>query len=174
VNGSGENVHDTVRAHGVEAYYLTKGLHWGAYASGGATIVDQDGTAFFSGKGTLSWAYDRLTQLSVDVSRQLAPAFFGTAGLMMSTAAGVTVQRRLTDSLFLSGSANYAINEGTAGNGFRFESYNGNAILNYNFSLSTTASLSYQQTHFESSSPGFNTAGVNRSLVMFSLTSRWK
>ena len=172
-NVSSENINETITAHGVEAQYSTGGLHWGAYASGGATIVEREGTAFFSGKVTLSGTYDPSTRLSVDVSRQLAPAFFGTAGVMISTAAGVTIERRLADSLSLSGSANYAINEGTGVNVIRFESYRGSMLLNYNFSQSTTASLSYQYTHFEVSSPGFETM-VNRSMAMLSLTSKWK
>ena len=172
-NVSGVNVNETITAHGVEAHYSTGGLHWGAYASGGATIVEREGTAFFSGKVTLSGAIDPSTGLSVDVSRQLAPTFFGTAGVMISTAAGVTVERRLADSLSLSGSANYAINEGTGANVIRFESYGGSMLLNYNFSQSTIASLSYRYFHSEVSSPGFETM-VNRSMAMLSLTSNWK
>lgn len=173
VNASGESIDETVRSHGLELRYSTKVLHWAAFMSGGATIVDQDGSAFFSGRVGLSWAYDPSTQLSVDVSRQLAPAFFGTAGVMISSNAGVTFQRRFTDSLFLSLSANYAVNEGTAGNVIRFESYSGHAILNYNFTLSTVASLSYQQVHFETSSPGTESV-TNRGVVMFSITSTWR
>jgi hypothetical protein len=172
-NISGVNLNETVTAHGIQAHYSTEGLHWGAYASGGATIVERGGASFFSGKITLSGTYDPSTRLSVDVSRQLAPAFFGTAGVMISTAAGVTIERRLSESLSLSGSGNYALNEGTGATVFQFEAYSAGMMLNYNFSRSTIASLSYQNTHFEVSSPGFETM-VNRTIVMLSLTSRWK
>lgn len=172
-NVPGVNLNETVAAHGIQAHYSTEGLYWGAYASGGATVVERDGTSFFSGRITLSGTYDPSTRFSVDVSRQLAPAFFGTAGVMISTAAGVTIERRLSESLSLSGSGNYAINEGTGATVLQLESYSARMMLTYNFSRSMIASLSYQNTHFEASSPGFETI-VNRSIVMLSLTSRWK
>lgn len=172
-NVSGANLNETVRAHGLEAHYATQGLHWGSYASGGATIVEKDGSAFFSGRLTLSGSLDSSTHLSFDVSRQLAPAFFGEAGVMISTAAGVTVERRLGESLSLSGSGNYALNEGTAGNVLRFESYSAGLLLNYNFAKAMTASLSYQYMHFDIAGEGFENV-VNRSMAMVSVKAVWK
>jgi opacity protein-like surface antigen len=163
----------TVSAHGVEARYATGGLHWNLYASGGATVVQRDSSSFFSGRASFSIDYNPATRLAIEVSRQLAPAFFGSAGMLISTTAGLTVERRLAETISLMASGNYAINQGTAGNDIRFESYGAIAMLNYNVTRSTTASLSYQYFHLDISSAGFESA-VNRSLAMITITTRWK
>lgn len=167
------NVDETITAQGAEAHYATGGVHWGAYVSGGATIVEQDGTAFFSGRATLSGSHDPSTRFSIDISRQLAPAFFGTPGVVVSTATGLTVERRLAESFTVVGSGNYALNQGTGTTVLRFESYSAKMLFNYHFSRTTTASISYQYTHFEAHSTNFDTL-VNRSLAMLSVTAKWK
>lgn len=164
---------EIVTAHGMEAHYATGGTHWSAFASGGATVVEEDSSVFFSGRLAFSADFTPLTRVAVDVSRQLAPAFFGTAGVMISTTAGVTVERRLAETISLTVSGNYAINEGTAGNDIRFESYGARTMLNYNVSKSTIASLSYEYIHFETSVSTFQST-LNRSLAMISIRWLWR
>lgn len=168
-----QQIDESISAHTIEARYATGGLHWTAMTSGGVTVLPREDSTFFSGRLRLSGRYDPVTQVALDLSRQLAPAFFGTAALMISTNVGLTVERRVMESLSISGSANYAINKTTPVDVGKIESYAAGVLLTYNLTRSLATSLSYQYTHFELTGTDF-TANVNRSVVLLSLSSLWK
>jgi hypothetical protein len=170
---TGQSIDQSITARGVEAEYVTTKKHWSAAASGGATFLEQGGSAFFSGKVVISRDFETATRLSLNLSRQLAPAFFATGGALISTTVGATVDHRLGDSFFVIGSANYAVNKATPVEVARFESYSGSVTINYTGWRDVTPSLSYQHTQFEASGPGFGFV-VHRSAAIFSIVARWK
>lgn len=173
INLSRQPISQSTTARGVEAEYSTVAKYWSATASGGVTWLEQDGSAFFSGKLTASREIDKSTRLSLNLSRQLAPAFFATGGALISTAVSATVDCRLGDSFSVTGSANYALNESTPAEVARFESYSGIAIINYTGWRDLTPALSYQHNRFEAGGNGFGFV-VNRSAAILSITARWK
>lgn len=174
-SGLGQSFNQSITARGLEAEYSTGTKHWTAVVSAGATFLEDGsgGLFFFSGKLAVSRELDPSTRVSLDVSRQLAPAYFATGGALISTVVGASLSRNLGDSFSVTGSANYALNQATPVEVARFESYSGTVLINYTGWRDITPSVSYQYTHFEVSQSGFGFL-VNRSVALLSLTTRWK
>ncbi len=169
----GQLLEQSIRAHAVEAEYLMQGKHWSVVASGGATLLEGSSRTFFSGKMAASNDLDSSTRVALDVSRQLAPAFFATGGALISTAIGASIGRRLGDSFSLTGSVNYGLNQATPVEVVRFQSYSGTVLLSYTGWRDLTPTLSYQHTYFEVEGQGLGYT-VNRSVVQLSVVARWK
>jgi hypothetical protein len=175
---TGQLVNLNFSAQGAEATYSMKSGDWGASLSGGATVLDPGGQVYGTGSLTLSAKYGEATHLSVTGSQQIAPGFFGVPGALLSTTAGVSVEHRFQKTLSLTGNANYAHNEIVPAQGTTFDSYTISAVLAYNVTRATIASLLYSYTYFQVDSVDIttqNTAGylLNRHVVTFSITTKW-
>jgi hypothetical protein len=170
---SGQAVDTTFTAQGAEAFYATKASDWGLVASGGATVLQE--RAYATGSLALSAKYGESTVVYLTGSRQMAPAFFGVPGALISTTGGISVEQKFTKSLSLTGNGNYAYSQVAPAATASFDSYTASALLAYNFSRSITTSLQYSFTYFELSSsnqsgavaPGYL---VNRHIAMLSIT----
>ncbi len=163
-------------SRGAEALYSTRMGDWAASASAGATLLED--RVYYTGALTLSAKAGEATQVQVMGSRQMAPAFFGIAGALISTTAGLSVEHKFDKSLSLTGSANYAYNALAPVKLASFESYAASAVLAYKLSRSVTTSVQYSYTYFGVTSLDAvtqNISGylVNRHFVLFSITATW-
>ena len=112
-------------------------------------MVEQAGNrTFFSGSFSLTNEFDRQTQVSIAVSRQAAPAYFGTGGAFISNVAQLYVSHGFSRVVQLTVRGNYAYNESTPVKFITVESINGSAVLDYNLTRDTKLSLSQGYTHF--------------------------
>lgn len=167
------------QTHGAEGTYSTTSADWGAVVSAGATVLDLDNRAYWTGSLSLSRKVGQTTTFRVLGSRAFAPAFFATGGALISTNAGLSVDHRFSRSLLFTGSANYALNEVAPVEFVRFESYSATGLLSYNLSRTLAASVGYSYTYFEVSAPmaaATDLAGyiINRHVLTLSLTGTWK
>lgn len=163
-------------AQGAEAIYSTKASDWGMSVSGGATVLQQ--RVYSTGTLSLSAKVGEATQVQVTGSRQMAPAFFGVPGALISTIGGISVEHVFFRGLSLTGNANYAYNQIAPTKANTFESYTTSALLAYKLTRSITTSLLYSYTYFEASQQNFVTQDasgflVNRHFVTFSITAVW-
>ncbi len=98
--------------------------------------------------------------------------FASTPLLSQSVTGGVS--RRLSESLSLSLSGSYAVNESVPDNSLlRFESYLVTPSLDYKISQTLTATLSYTRSEFTRNFTG-RSAEFDRNMVMVSLMAEWK
>ncbi|MBK7804403.1 MAG: hypothetical protein IPJ55_17455 [Chloracidobacterium sp.] len=112
---SGQGVSISYRAHAIVPEYVSKVIPgWLVTISAGATIVEQvQNRTYFAGKFALTTNYEKPTRLQLSLSRQAAPAFFGTGGALMSNTAQLLVTHGFSKILKLTVSGNYAYNEST-------------------------------------------------------------
>lgn len=173
---SGENLSTplsgAITARGFEADYLTITRLFTLEGSAGATLLEQSNKGFFSGKLVLSTALERTVRLSVNVSRQLAPSFFGVGGTLVSTSAGASLTIEFSRVLSLQGSGNYAINKTAPEAVAEFESYSANATLSYLGWRDITPTFSFDYTRFDFGTQGTGFV-VNRNAFILGLTARW-
>lgn len=169
-SGQGTSIRYT--AHAIAPEYVTKVIPgWLITISAGATLVEQvQHRSFFSGKFALSTNYDRPTRLQISVSRQAAPAFFGTGGALISNTAQLSVTHGFSKVLRLTVSGNYAYNESAPVDLFTFKSITGSAVLEYKITRSTVLGLSQEYNQF--SYTGIST--FDRHATMFTLRTEWK
>jgi putative beta-barrel porin BBP2 len=170
-SGAGTNLGFTTRA--VLAEYVIKTPDWTATMSGGATLLEQGNDLFASGGLVLAWNYDHSTKLQLTGSRDIAPAFFGTGGALISNTVSVGVERRLSKVLSIAGNANYAYSETAPVKVQTFESYAGSVLLKYLVTRTLSTSLSYTYSHFSFNSPASVPFVVPRQFVMFSIEAKW-
>jgi hypothetical protein len=159
-------------SHTLQPEYVSTLLRgWTATFSGGTTIVEQTGArAFFSGRFALSNEFDRQTRVSVSVSRQAAPAYFGGGGAMISNVAQLYVSHGFSRITRLTVSVNYAHNESTPDKLFTIETFLGSASLEYKLTRSTKLSLEqrYEKYNLPSLSP------FDRHVTTLMLSTDWK
>lgn len=169
---SGQGVSIRYTAHAIAPEYITKVIPgWLVTISAGATLVEQvQNRSFFSGKFALSTNYERPTRLQISLSRQAAPAFFGTGGALMSNAAQLSITHGFSKVLRLTVSGNYAYNESAPVDVFTFKSITGSALLEYKITRSTVLALSQDYNQF--SYTGVST--FDRYATMFTLRTEWK
>ena len=159
-------------AHTIQPEYVTVIVRgWTATISGGATLVEEaKNRTFFSGRFALSNDFDRRTRASISVSRQAAPAYFGTGGALISNLAQVYLSHNLSRVITLTVSGNYAHNVNTTGDIFRIETTYGTAVLDYKLTPSTKLSLSQEYGYYSiTGSPNFD-----RYATTLTLTTEWK
>jgi hypothetical protein len=161
-------------SNGFAAEYTRTTKDWIATISGGPTVLEQGGGAFFSGQLSFTGAIDQSTQARVAISRQAAPAFFGTGGAYISTTATASMQRRLSRVLTVTGNINYGYNEATPVKILTFHSFIGSAGINYNITKTLSTSLSYNYTNFRTYQPGNVKLVTDRSFVTFTVMYLWK
>jgi hypothetical protein len=162
----------TFTAHTIQPEYVTVIVRgWTATISGGATLVEEaQNRTFFSGRFALSNDFDRRTRASISVSRQAAPAYFGTGGALISNVAQVYLSHNLSRVFSLAVSGNYAHNETTTAPTFKIETAFGNAVLDYKLTRTTKVSLSQEYGYYNiTGSPNFD-----RFATMLMLTTEWK
>jgi hypothetical protein len=144
---------------------------WTATISGGATIVEQVGNrTFATGSFSLINDFDRQTRIEIAVSRQVAPAYIGIGGAMISNVAGLYVNHGFSRLVRLTVSGSYAHNESAPVHVFTFETIQGSAVLDYNLTRSTKLSLSQEYGHF-------NITGIpsyDRLVTMLMVSTEWK
>jgi len=169
-NGSSPPIKFT--AHSIQPEYITtitQGLK--ATISAGATMVEQSGNRIFaSGKFSLTNEFDRQTRVSIAVSRQTAPAFFGIGGALISNVAQLYGSYDFSEVVRLTVSGNYAHNESAQGKVFTIETIRTSAQLDYNLTRSTKLSLSQQYAHFNIS----RTPSFDQLVTMLELNIEWK
>jgi hypothetical protein len=159
-------------AHTIQPEYVTTIVRgWKATISGGGTLVEeQQNRTFFSGRFALTNIFDRRTRMSVSVSRQATPAYFGTGGALISNVAQVYLSHNLSRVITLTVSGNYAHNENTTTPTFRMETTYGNAVLDYKLTRSTKISLSQEYGYYSfTGSPNFD-----RYATTLTFTTEWK
>jgi hypothetical protein len=159
-------------AHSIQPEYVTPIVRgWMATISGGATVIEQvENRAFISGRFALINDFDRQTRVSIAVSRQASPAYFGTGGAFISNVAQLYVSHGFTRLVRLTVSGNYAYNETVPVKTFTIKTIAGSAVLDYSLTRSTTVSLSQEYSHY-------NYTGVSpfdRYATMLTLTTEWK
>jgi hypothetical protein len=162
----------TFTAHSIQPEYAATIVRgWKTTISGGATLLEEaNNKTFFSGKFTLLNDFDRRTRVSISVSRQPSPAYFGTGGALISNVAQVYLSHNLTRVIILSISANYAHNETASEPVFKIETIYGSAALDYKLTRTTKLSLSQEYNHISfTGSPDFD-----RHATMLTLTTEWK
>ncbi len=169
-SGEGASIHYS--AHVIAPEYVSKVIPgWLVTISAGATIVEQvQNRAYFSGKFALTTNYERPTRLQLSLSRQAAPAFFGTGGALMSNTAQLSMTHGFSKVLRLTVSGNYAYNESTPVDVFTFKSITGSALLEYKLTRSTVLGLSQEYSQF--SYTGIST--FDRHASMITLRTEWK
>jgi hypothetical protein len=162
----------TFTANSIEPEYVTTIVRgWKATIAGGATLVEeQQNRTFFSGRFTLQNDFDRRNRVSVSVSRQASPAYFGAGGAMISNVAQVSLSHKFTRVIALTVSGNYAHNETTTEPAFRIETTYGSAVLDYKLTPSTKLSLSQEYGYYSfTGSPNFD-----RYATTLTLSTEWK
>jgi hypothetical protein len=149
-NTKGTTPSITFTAESVEPEYILKiARDWTATIRGGATIVEQVGNrTFFSGGLFLRNDIDRQTQVEIGLSREVAPAYLGIGGAMISNVAGLNVTHGFSRVIHLTVTGNYAHNESAPVHIFTIETIRGSAALDYNVTRSTKLSLSQEYGHF--------------------------
>lgn len=170
---SGEGIKSNFTARGGEAEYLTGTQDWKVTISGGASVLEQGNLTFASGRFTLSTNYDASTKLRLTVSRGVAPAFFATGGVLISNSGGVWLERKLFKELRLTVSGNYAINESAPVKIAKFETMTGSLLLNYDITRTLSSSMSIEHNEFSFKTLGVESLAVARSVVMFSINTKW-
>jgi hypothetical protein len=135
----------------VQTEYVTKIVRdWTATISGGASIVEQVGNRTFATGGfSLRNDFDRQTQVEIAVSRQVAPAYIGIGGAMISNVAGFYVSHGFSRVVQLSVTGNIAHNESAPVHSFTIDTIRGVAVLDYKLTRSSKLSLSQEYGHFE-------------------------
>jgi hypothetical protein len=159
----------------IQPEYVTKiARDWTARISGGGTMVEQAGNrTFFSGSFSLTNQFDRQTQVSVGVSRQTAPAYFGTfGGAFISNVAQLYVGHDFSRVTKLTVQGNYAHGESTPVKVSSFETITGSAMLDYNLTRDTKLSLSQGYTHFNLT--GVTPFSFDQYVTMLMVTMEWK
>ncbi len=173
---SGENIatplSGAVTARGLEAEYSTASRLFTVDVSAGATLLEQGNQGFFSGKLVVSTAWERTIRFAVNLSRQLAPSFFGVGGALVSTSAGASLTFEVSRVLAIQGSGNYAINKTAPTDVAEFESYSANVIISYLGWRDVTPTLSFDYTRFDLGTQGTGFV-VNRNAFILGLTARW-
>jgi len=145
---------------------------WTLTMNAGVTLVEQAGNrAFFSGKfGVGTDLLDRALRVQAAVSRQVAPAFFGTGGALISNVAQLYVTRKFTKTLALTVSGNFAYNESAPVASFTFESITGLAALEYKITRTYKVSLSQEYNRITYT----GTPTFDRYATMLILGAEWK
>jgi hypothetical protein len=141
--------------------------------SGGATVLEPGNAAFATGKVEVTGNYERLTQFQIRASRDVAPAFFGTGGALISTAASVYIEHRIARDLSLIGNGNFGYSETSPTKDARYNSYSASGKLRYTIARDTFATLSYEYSYFNLTSIGTPFL-IERNVVMLSIEAKWK
>jgi hypothetical protein len=152
-------------------YVTTLARGWTAKMSGGATLIEQVGSRiFFSGSFRLTNDFDRRTKVAVSVSRQAAPAYFGSGGAMISNVAQVYLSHNLSRVVTLTITGNYAYNVTTPVDTFTFTTIYSSAALEYKLTRSLNLSLSQLYSYYEFS----GIPNYDRYQTMLTLQAYWK
>ena len=169
---SGEGSTISYSAHTIEPEYVSVPFRgWTLTMSGGATLVEEAGNrTFFSGRLVLATNLDRALRAQVSASRQIKPAFFGTPGALISNVAQVYISQRFSKVLQLTVSGNYAYNESTPVDSFKFESRTASVVLEYKMTRNYIVSLSQEYNRFEYT----GVEPFDRYATMLTLTAEWK
>ncbi len=174
---SGAGLSAGFTARGVAAEYARLARDWTATLTGGATHLEEGDRVYFTGSVAVTAEYDASTHLRAAVSREIAPAFFGTGistgGALVSTSGGVSVDRKLSKLLIFTGSANYAVNQTAPVDLRTYTSYRVSLLFTYQATKNIVTSLSYAYTSFAISGLG-DTYQVDRNVVMLSVTGVWR
>lgn len=162
-------------ARGGELEYNSKlAPGWITKVAAGVKVVEPGNSAFATGRFEVTHALEQNVQLQVRASRDIAPAFFGTGGALVSNTASVFVVHRFARDVSLLGSGNAGYSETTPIKGTKYYSYGASGELRYMFLRDTFASLSYTYTYFDLDQVGALPYLVERSVVMLSVQAMWK
>ena len=170
-NTAGTTPPRTFSAYSVQPEYVSKiFLDWTARISAGATIVEQQANkTFFSGNFSLTNDFDRQTRVSIEVSRQITPAFIAVGGAVVSNIAQLYVSHSFSQVISLTVRGGLAHNEATPVKVFTQEITNGIATLDYNLTRSIKLSLSQEYIHY-------NLSGVpnyDKLVTMLAASTEW-
>ena len=171
-NQSGEGLNFSYATHTLAPEYVSKALPgWTMTIGGGVTRLEQEGSSiFFSGRFLLATNLDRRTRVQISLSREAAPAIYGSAGALISNVAQFSISHGLAKLLRLTVTANYAYNETTPVDTFTFNSIAGSAILEYK--LTRQVSLLLSQSYNRYDYTDFPT--LERYATMGTLNISWK
>lgn len=169
-SGAGSSI--SYVAHTIAPEYVSHVFRgWTLTMSGGATLIEQAGSrTFFSGRLTLGTNLEPALRVQVSVSRQVAPAFFGIGGAMISNVAQLYISQRFSKVLQLIVSGSYAHNESAPVSAFSLESIVASATLEYKITRTYKVALSQEYNQFEYT----GTPRFDRHATMFTLTAEWK
>jgi hypothetical protein len=159
-------------AHTFQPEYVTELLPGYTLTIGaGGTLVEQAGNrTFFSGKIGLGTRVDRPTHLGVSVSRQVAPGTFLTGSALISNVAQVSLSHSFSRVVRLTVLGNYAYNESTPVDSFKFTSYTASARLEYKVTRSSAVTLSQEFSRYSYT----GVTPFDRYATILGLTTSWK
>jgi len=173
-DSSGEGTEQHFAADGFAAEYTKTTQDWTASISGGGTVLEQSGVTFFSGQLSFAGMVDPSTRARISITRQIAPAYFGTGGAYISTAGSASIERRLSKVLALTGNVSYGYNEAAPVKILTFHSFAGAIGMKYAVTRTVSTLLSYNYMHFRINQPMDINLLTDRSFVMFTITAVWK
>ena len=144
-----------------------------ATVEGGFNVISSSNNVNPIGAASLQW-HGQYTSLHLSYSRAVVPSMLFASTPLLSQSVTGGVSRRLSESLSLSLSGSYAVNESVPDNSLlRFESYLVTPSLDYKISQTLTATLSYTRSEFTRNFTG-RSAEFDRNMVMVSLMAEWK
>lgn len=151
--------------------FLTPALK--VMGEGGFSVLTGGGTVHPVAGASVEWQ-GQYTTVRVSYSRAIAPSFLFASTALLSQSVTGMVTRRLAESLSVSMSASYAVNNSVPDSSLvRFESYFVTSSLHYKISRIFTGTLSYTHNEFQRTSLG-QSFDFNRDMVMFQLSAEWR
>lgn len=140
---------------------------------GGFLAISPNSTVQAVGAASLEWKR-QYTTLRVSYSRSIVPSFLAVPTPLLSQAVSGTVNRQITESLSLSLSGNYSVNNSVPDSSLlHFVSYAISPSINYVIHKNFTATLSYTRSQFEQAL-ATERFPFDRNIVQLSLVAEWK
>jgi len=146
---------------------------WTFGINGGVTLIEPADRAHATGGITFSTHPERATTIMLDLSRRVAPSFFLQGGVIISNVGRVQLTQRLSERLYLSGSASYAYNETVPIRSVITNNITLSTSLNYNLTRNMILGLFYNHTDFKVNT-STNDFTVPRDEVNITLTTHWE
>ena len=141
--------------------------------------LDTSKDVFFSGAISLTGNIDPSTKIRVNLSRKVAPAFYGGGGATLTDTAGLYLDHKVSRLLTFTAGASYGQGRSVPIDFFTYQSFQGTALLRYQMTRLISTSLSYEYYYIKYESPASGEVPASgysfpRDLVMLSLTATWK
>lgn len=145
---------------------------WSFTVEGGVTFVEPANRTFPSGSITITTQPERMTVLSLTLSREAKPSFFIQGGATISNLGRVAVSHRIYERLTLDGGATYGYNQLFPNTDQTFKNFTAFAGFHYNLTRNITGDLFYSFTHIDVERTGLEYK-FSRNLVGITLTAEW-
>ncbi|HMS82069.1 MAG TPA: hypothetical protein PKD12_00280 [Nitrospira sp.] len=139
----------------------------------GFSAIGSSSSVYPVGAISIEWEA-QYTKTQLSYSRSIAPSFFTLGTPLLSQSVAGSIKRRVSESLSLSLSGSYAINQSIPDSSLlTFESYAVTPGLEYVIGPRLTAALSYTRSNFQRSFSG-QSFDFDRNMVMITLFAEWR